>query len=146
MILEFNRKFNTRKEISALLGGDTQKGIAKSAQVPVLLLFTNEDELYTDYFYPRGTYKYCMYTGIGRKGHQDSIENNMYDLNMDVLTHKASNRKLLVFEKRNAAYHFIGEYQLIETHQNVQPDEDENLRRVFVFHLEKVADRYELTL
>ncbi len=29
-----------------------------------------------------------MYTGIGRRGYQDSIENNMYDLNAEVLSHK----------------------------------------------------------
>ena len=144
MILEFNQRFKTRKEISSLLGGDTQKGIAKSSKTNILLLFTNEDELYTDYFYPKGTYKYCMYTGIGRKDHQDSLDNNMYSLNMDVMNHRANNRQLIVFEKRNDIYYFVGEYQLTETHQNVQPDEQGNLRRVFVFHLARVADKYKL--
>ena len=143
MKLKFNHKFGSRRDISELLGGDTQKGIAKSARLSILLLFTNEDELYTDYFYPKGTYKYCMYTGIGRFGHQDALENNMYDLNMEVLTHRKENRKLLIFEKRHNFYYFVGEFCLTETHQNVQPDENGNLRRVFVFHLEKVGDMYE---
>lgn len=143
MRLIFNQAFETRKDISMLLGGDLQKGIAKSSKTNTILLFTNEEELYTDYFYPKGTYDYCMYTGIGRNGHQDSIENNMYDLNMDVLTHQANNRHLLVFEKRGTVYYFIGEYQLTETHQNIQPDEDKHLRRVFVFHLKKIADIYD---
>lgn len=83
-----------------------------------------------------------MYTGIGPRGHQDSIDNKMYDLNMEVLTHKANNRHLLIFEKRNSNYYFIGEYKLIETHQNIQTDEDDIPRRVFVFHLKKVSDCY----
>lgn len=146
MQLTFNQEFQSRKDISSILGGDTQKGIAKSSTTNTLLLFTNEDELYTDYFYPKGTYKYCMYTGIGRRGHQDSLENNMYDLNMAVLTHKSNNRHLLVFEKRKMYYYFIGEYQLTETHQNVQPDELGVLRRVFVFHLKKFSETFNLTL
>lgn len=83
-----------------------------------------------------------MYTGIGTKGHQDSIENKMYDLNMDVLTHKANNRHLLVFEKRSSDYYFVGEYNLIEMHQNIQTDEDNIPRRVFVFHLKKISNCY----
>ena len=39
-----------------------------------------------------------------------------------------------MFEKKESQYYFIGEYELIETHQNIQPDADDNLRRVFVFH------------
>ena len=113
-----------------------------SARVDAILLFMNEGEIYTDYFYPAGTYAHCMYTGIGRKGHQDSIGNNMYDLNVAVLSHRADHRHLLVFEKRERALYFAGEYQLTETHQNVQPDETGMLRRVFVFHLSRVGDSF----
>lgn len=146
MKLRFKQEFKSRQEISDLLGGDRQKGIAKSSKTDTILLFTNEEELYTDYFYPKGTYQYCMYTGIGRNGHQDSLENNMYDLNVAVLAHKANHKHLLVFEKVGACYYFIGEYQLTETHQNVQPDEGDQLRRVFVFHLEKVTDEFEFEI
>lgn len=58
-----------------------------------------------------------MYTGIGRFGHQDSLENNMYDLNIAVMTHKKEKMPLLLFEKRNNSYFFIGQYELSETHQ-----------------------------
>ena len=51
MKLSFKQKFNTRQEISVLLGGDTQKGIAVSAQTDTILLFMNDGEIYTDYFY-----------------------------------------------------------------------------------------------
>ena len=144
MKLRFQQKFQNRQEISKILGGDTQKGIAKSSKTDTILLFTNEEELYTDYFYPKGTYQYCMYTGIGRNGHQDSLKNNMYDLNIAVLAHKTNHKHLLVFEKNDAAYYFIGEYQLMETHQNVQPDKEGQLRRVFVFHLKKIAEEFEV--
>ena len=50
MKLSFKQKFNTRQEISVLLGGDTQKGIAVSAQTDTILLFMNDGEIYTDYF------------------------------------------------------------------------------------------------
>ena len=89
--LSFNKKFNTRQEISEILGGDTQKGIAVSAQTNTILLFMNAGELYTDYFYPAGTYNYCMYTGIGRYGHQDSINNNMYKLTTLIISKKPGN-------------------------------------------------------
>ncbi len=145
MLLKCNESFKSRKEISKMLGGDIQKGITKSNKYDVILMFTNEDELYSDYFYPKGTYDYCMYTGIGRNGHQDNLENNMYNLNMSVLTHKESNKHLLVFEKRKDFYYFVGEYQLIETHQNVQPDAKCKLRRVFVFHLKKISDIFEFS-
>lgn len=145
MLLKSNDSFKSRKDISKIIGGDLQKGITTSTKYDIILMFTNEDELYSDYFYPKGTYDYCMYTGIGRKGHQDSINNNMYNLNMSVLTHKERNKHLLVFEKRNNLYFFVGEFKLIETHQNVQPDEKCQLRRVFVFHLKKVSDVFKLS-
>ena len=44
MKLSFKQKFNTRQEISVLLGGDTQKGIAVSAQTDTILLFMNATE------------------------------------------------------------------------------------------------------
>ncbi len=137
-----NQKFNSRQEISDLLGGDTQKGIAVSSQQGVILLFTKDDGLYKDYFYPNNTYDYCLYTGIGRKGNQYSLDNNMYSLNIDVLNHKRDKKSLLLFEKRNNKYHFVGVYELTETHQNIQPDDDNELRRVFVFHLKKTNDEY----
>jgi len=142
MELKFAQIFHNRQEISNILGGDIQKGIALSRKKPVILLFTNEEELYTDYFYPKGSYGYCMYTGIGRFGDQDSIENNMYHLNVEVLAHRMTGRQLLVFEKRETVFYFVGEYQLLETHQNVQPDENNKMRRVFVFHLKQVSEKY----
>jgi len=141
-----NQEFNTRREISALLGGDTRKGIALSNKINAILLFRNENEIYADYFYPNGTRDYFMYTGIGRKGHQDSLKNNMYKLNIDVLSHKRDNNSLIVFDKRDSNYIFVGEYELTETHQNIQPDDNNNLRRVFVFHLKKISDISELKL
>lgn len=83
-----------------------------------------------------------MYTGIGRFGHQDSLENNMYDLNIAVMTHKKDNIPLLLFEKRKASYFFIGQYELLETHQNLQPDHNNKIRRVFVFHLKQICKEY----
>jgi len=135
-----NQRFNSRAEIGNLLGGNLMNGITASSKLNAMLLFTNEEELYADYFYPKGTYDNCLYTGIGRRGHQDSLSNKTYALNVDVLSHKKDKRSLLVFEKRESKYYFIGEYELVETHQNIQPDADDNLRRVFVFHIKKLAD------
>ena len=146
MILHRNHVFANRQEISVLLGGDKQQGIAKSKKTPTILLFTNADGLYIDYFFPKGSHDFCMYTGIGTSGHQDSIDNTMYSLNMAVLTHAADNRHLLLFEKVRTSYCFVGEYQLIETHQNVQPDDKGALRRVFVFHLKKISDSYDCSI
>ncbi|WP_040196117.1 hypothetical protein [Candidatus Soleaferrea massiliensis] len=136
--------FASRAEISKLLGGNAQSGITLASKTKAILLFKNEKELYSDYFYPKGSYDHCMYTGIGRTGHQDSLENKMYDLNTAVLSHKKQGRPLLLFDKKNGSYHFIGEYELTETHQNIQPDDNHSLRRVFVFHLKKVSDFIEL--
>lgn len=144
-MLKEKQTFNNRKEISDLLGGDLQKGIVPTKKINAILLFTNENEIYTDYFYPKGTYDNCMYTGIGRLGHQDSINNNMYDLNIEVLSHKKRHMPLLIFEKKNSKYYFIGEYELTETHQNIQPDDKNILRRVFVFHLRKVNNKFILS-
>ena len=52
-------------------------------------------------------------------------------------------KHLLVFEKKDKAMYFVGEYRLTEMHQNVQPDENGMLRRVFVFHLTQVSDYFE---
>ena len=136
------QKFNNRKEIIALLGGDEQKGIAPSKKIKAILLFKNEDEIYKDYFYQKDNQNFYMHTGIGRWGHQDSVTNNMYMRNIAVLNHKSDKKALLVFEKQETSYLFAGEYKLIETHQNVQPDADGIVRRVFVFHLEQVSDVY----
>ena len=46
-------------------------------------------------------------------------------------------------EKKDKAMYFVGEYRLTEMHQNVQPDENGMLRRVFVFHLTQVSDYFE---
>jgi len=35
---------------------------------------------------------------------------------------------------------------LTETHQNIQPDKNNNLRRVFVFHLELISTTINLKL
>lgn len=137
-MLTYNQKFNTRKEISDLLGGDSQKGIAVSSKFDIILLFTKNDGLYKDYFYPNKNYEYCLYTGIGRVGNQDSLDNNMYKLNIDVLNHYRDSKSLLLFEKRKNNYYFVGEYVLTETHQNIQPDDQNQLRRVFVFHLKRI--------
>jgi hypothetical protein len=83
-----------------------------------------------------------MYTGIGRYGNQDSLENSMYNLNIAVMTHKKDGRPLLLFEKRKTQYYFIGEYELTETHQNLQPDHNNAMRRVFVFHLKKMRSEF----
>lgn len=144
MELHFGQQYNSRQEISDLLGGDTQKGIAVSTKTNTILLFMNENGIYDDYFYPPKTHDYCMYTGIGRLGHQDSVDNNMYPLNIHVLSHKINGRHLLVFEKQGSSFLFAGEYALTETHQNVQPDANNILRRVFVFHLKQVSDTFSI--
>ena len=56
MELKFNQEFKSRKDISSILGGDTIKGITRSRKINAILLFTNEEEIYADYFYPSGTY------------------------------------------------------------------------------------------
>lgn len=84
-----------------------------------------------------------MYTGIGRIGHQDSLSNNMYNLNIDILSHKRDKKRIILFRKEEKIYKFIGEYKLIETHQNIQPDENNMLRQVFVFHLGQVCNEYK---
>ena len=137
VILEQGQEFTNRSDISHLLGGNPQSGITLASKTNAILLFKNEDELYSDYFYPRGTYDFCMYTGIGRTGHQDSL---------DVLSHKKLGKPLLLFEKKKGKYHFVGEYKLTETHQNIQPDDNNFLRRVFIFHLTKISDSIELTI
>lgn len=143
-MLKNNQIFQSREDIGKLLGGDLMKGIVPTKKINAILLFTNENEIYTDYFYPKGTYEYCMYTGIGRIGHQDSLDNNMYNLNIAVLTHKKENMPLLMFEKKNSKYYFVGEYELTETHQNIQPDNNNELRRVFIFHLKKLNDSFNI--
>ncbi len=142
-MITFKQKFDSRSDISNLLGGDLVKGIATAKKTNSILLFTNENEIYTDYFYPKGTYAYCMYTGIGRYGHQDSLENGMYNLNIAIMTHKKDKRPLLLFEKKQGSYFFLGEYELLETHQNLQPDYSNKIRRVFVFHLKQINAIYQ---
>lgn len=145
-MLEQGQAFASRAAISELLSGNPQSGITLSNKAKAILLFKNEEELYTDYFYPRGSYDYCMYTGIGRVGHQDSMANKTYDLNIAVMSHKQQGRPLLLFEKKKGKYYFVGVYQLTETHQNIQPDDNDTLRRVFVFHLEKVSNHIKLEI
>lgn len=140
------QKFKNRSEISELLGGNPQSGITTTDKIKAILLFKNEKELYSDYFYPRGSYDYCMYTGIGRIGDQDNLDNKMYDLNIAILSHKKQGRKLLLFEKKKDGYYFVGEYQLTETHQNIQPDINNKLRRVFVFHLKLLSDKLDIII
>jgi len=146
MAIKHKHEFASRAEIGDLLGGNCQSGITLASKTNAILLFKNEEELYSDYFYPKGTYENCMYTGIGRKGHQDdSVRNRTcYDLNIAVLSHKKCEMPLLLFEKRNAKYYFIGQYELTEMHQNNQPDDENNIRRVFVFHLRKISDVHEI--
>lgn len=143
MEIIYKQQFKSRKEINKILGSDIIKGISLTKSADAIVLIMNDEELYSDYFYPKNTYDYCMYTGIGRYGHQDSLQNNMYDRNMAVLTHKKDKRTLLVFDRDKNSYIFAGQYELIETHQNVQPDDNNKLRRVFVFHLKQIANTYK---
>lgn len=142
MEISYKQKFKDRRAINKVLGSDIVKGISLTKRADAIVLIMNDEELYSDYFYPKNTYDYCMYTGIGRYGHQDSLNNNMYSRNMDVLTHKKDKRTLLVFDKDKDYYFFAGQYELIETHQNVQPDKNNELRRVFVFHLKQISKTY----
>lgn len=143
MEITYKQKFKGRREINNMLGSDIVKGISLTKNNDAIVLILNDEELYSDYFYPKNTYDYCMYTGIGRYGHQDSLQNNMYDRNMAVLTHKKDKRTLLVFDRDKNNYIFAGQYELIETHQNVQPDDNHELRRVFVFHLKQISNTYK---
>ena len=52
MILEQGQEFTDRSDISHLLGGNPQSGITLASKANAILLFKNEDELYSDYFYP----------------------------------------------------------------------------------------------
>lgn len=88
-------------EIQNLLGGDPFKRITQANKIHAILLFTNESEPYSDYFYPKGIHDFCMYTGIGRIGHQDSIQNKLNYLNVAVIPHKQNKKPLLVFEKND---------------------------------------------
>ena len=136
-----------RADISAMFGGDVNKGIAKPAvREDVILLFANEDEVYLDYFYPKKTHDFCLFTGIGRRGNQDSPEDNKdcYSLNIAVLDHQRTKRSLLLFEKASGQYVFRGEYALTGTSQNIQPDENDELRRVFLFHLKRIRKDIEI--
>lgn len=146
MQMRFGQTFESREKISQLLGGDTQKGIAKSARFEsLILLFMNTDGLYLDHFYPKGSYANCLFTGIGRVGNQDSpVDNPMYDLNVAVMAHLSTGKRLLLFEKDGGLYHFRGEYSLKETHQNIQPDDEGKMRRVFVFHIVRKSDTFEI--
>lgn len=141
-MVTLNQKFNSRAEIGKLFGGNIVKGITTAKKTTSILLFTNANEIYTDYFYPKGTYEYCMYTGIGRFGHQNSLENNMYNLNIAVMTHKKTRSPYYFSKKRKSSYFFIGQYEVLETHQNLQPDHNSKIRRVFVFHLKQVCTEY----
>lgn len=142
MELQVNQKFENRDAIKRLLGGNPQMGITRSSVVKAILLFVNEDELYSDGFFQKDGHEYLLYTGIGRIGHQDSIKNKSYNLNMAILTHRTNQEALLVFAKKNANYIFKGCFELLETHQSIQLDDLQVLRRVFVFHLQKVSDNY----
>lgn len=142
MELQKNQKFENRDAIKRLLGGNPQMGITRSSVVKAILLFINEDELYSDGFFRKDDCEYLQYTGIGRTGHQDSLKNKNYHLNMAVLTHKMNDDALLVFVKKGSNYIFRGRFELIETHQNYQLDDLKELRRVFVFHLKKISDEY----
>jgi len=146
-MLTKGQKFADRAAISSSLGGSTQYGITRSSKFSVILLFMNDDELYNDYFYPKGKRDKCLYTGIGRIGNQDNVtDNKSYYLNLDVLSSGNTKTPLLLFEKQKSGYHFVGEYKLIETHQNIQPDDNQKMRRVFVFHLERVeSDLFDIS-
>lgn len=144
--LKQGQEFSNRAAIHELLGGNLQSGITMATKAKAILLFKNAEELYADHFYPKGSEDYCLYTGIGRVGHQDSLKNYSYDLNIAVMSHKQQGMPLLLFEKMQGKYRFVGEYQLTETHQNVQPDDNNVLRRVFVFHLEKISDSVEIVV
>lgn len=143
-MITVGQNINTRKEISKILGGDVVKGITVSSQYNVILLFANDRGTYKDHFYEKNNEKYCLYTGIGKAGHQDSPQNNMYNLNLAVLNHQDSNLDLLLFRKHGKGYRFEGVFQLLETYQNVQVDFNNDLRRVFMFHLTKIEDIFLL--
>ena len=101
MEIKAQQAYEKRKDIQEVLGGNLQMGIVKSTKAKAILLFVNEDELYSDRFYSKDGIAYLLYTGIGRIGHQDSIKNKNYYLNTAVLTHKEQENALLVFSKRN---------------------------------------------
>jgi len=140
------QKFENRRAIFNELGGDLRRGISTSKKVNAILLIRNEKEHYRNDFYSENNEK-ILYIGIGNIGNQDDVKNNSdYNLNIEVFNHKRSKKKLIIFNKTSIGYEFLGEYKLSETHQNTHPDINGNLRRVFVFHLERISENCSLKL
>jgi hypothetical protein len=128
-----------RRDLHAIVGGQTQSGISPSAKEPVILLFADPvsgpehgyiDGLQSDGFY--------HYTGEGQRGDQVMMRGNKA-----IRDHTLSQRELHLFQAagKGKPISYIGEFRY-EDHYDADAPETGGgpIRRVIIFRLRPVAD------
>lgn len=135
-------QYYVQKEIRTNLGTDMMSGISWDKTRTFLVLFRNarkpepkQSNVYHDKFdRESGLYHY---TGKGRTGDQ-----TLSGINGELKNSKNNKIKVHLFWQYNfnSNHQYVGEVEVIETKQDLQPDSSGNNRRVHVFLLKPSSD------
>ena len=134
MILGFEpTKTYTNDDLTTRLGCSPQGGMRRSHETNTLTIVSNHIEsIYDD----RWDGDVLYYTGMGRQGDQSLT----FMQNRTLANHIEEGTRVLHFEVFNTGvYTFVGEMELCrEPIEEIQPDEDGRLRKVYVFPLKLI--------
>lgn len=135
--------YQRRTEITGRFGGSGQSGIAPSARVPAVFLFTGESGEqfgYTDRIDQSGV---IHYTGEGQKGKMEMTRGNAA-----IANHARDGRALHAFRAtgKGKPCIYLGEFCYGSHFEEEGPDKDGKQRTVIVFRLVPVASTLGLEL
>jgi len=130
-LFELGQRYD-RREIHDRFGGARYRGIAPSADHPLIFLVTGEsgtEHGYEDEF--RG--ETFVYTGEGREGDMEMMRGNRA-----IRDHRKDGRQLHLFEDRNEAWQvtYVGQFEYVDHFRQRLPDTNGEIREAIRFELE----------
>jgi 5-methylcytosine-specific restriction enzyme A len=133
---EPGQRYNRRRDIHEVYGGQQQGGICTPQSAPFIFLFTGDSGGqfgYRDGPQEDGTF---AYTGEGQRGDMQFIRGNLA-----IRDHIADGKDLLLFESTdlNGMYRFVGCYACGGWTYRVSADRDGNNRNAIVFQLVPIS-------
>ncbi|MGY8527206.1 HNH endonuclease [Paracidovorax citrulli] len=127
-----DQQYSRREEITGKFGGSAQSGIAPSAQVPAIFLFTGETGKLYGYGDSFDDYGNLLYVGEGQTGDMTMTRGNRA-----IEQHAASSKALHVFKTlgKGKRCTYRGEFVYASHRFEKGPDKNGTLRDVIVFLL-----------
>jgi 5-methylcytosine-specific restriction protein A len=127
-------KYNRRRDLHNIYGGNPQSGISKCANFPIIFIFTSPLGRIHGYDDKWVTQEVYQYTGEGQFGNMELMRGNRA-----IRYHESIGYKIHLFSKTlPGEYEYIGEFRYLKHIFVSGNDTDQRMRNMIVFQLEKV--------